>query len=164
MRREEPDMDVPWFECDNAGSKTLGQMIGVESDTEVSSVQESRRKSETAARTREVEEQNRGRSERDRERSDRDREQRERRSEGSRGESGRRNVHDNEEESGTRGRGRTPTPPYEGGETTPRNEWSEPERVTVHAEIHQPSASYPTAVSTSARRTPRRYLLGRQLE
>ena len=63
LRRKEPGVDVSWFECDNAGSKTLGQMIGVESDSEASSVPESRRKSETAARTREVEEQSRERSE-----------------------------------------------------------------------------------------------------
>ena len=74
LRREEPEMDFPWYECDRAGSKTLEQIIGVRSDTDVSSHRESRRIGDTAARTRELDEQNREQSDRRREQSNRERE------------------------------------------------------------------------------------------
>ena len=59
LRVEEPDIDVPWNECDKTGSKSLEQIIGVRSDTDASNHRESQRKSETVARTREFKVRNR---------------------------------------------------------------------------------------------------------
>ena len=150
LRKDEPEMDVPWFECDKAGSKTLGQIIGVESDTEISSYRESRRNSGTAARTRELEEQDNieremsrqqnQQSDQDREKSTPNKKQSDRRDDISDRESEEREAHHEDRRSQANGGGRTPISSAEddeaaawGGET-PSGANQQVQR-TVHADV-----------------------------